>query len=252
MTATSAPSKRTRACKSKRPALKLGTCNFHTMTTGLDDLKNISDARKTAVINDEHLRLKIDISTLQETRLADSGSLKEKDYTFYWQGKSAEHRREHGVGFAVRNTLLKTVEPGDKGCERLLTLRVYTSDGPISIISAYAPTLASTPEAEDEFYPTLNVVIKNIPNNEQLVLLGEFNARVGADLGSWPSFLGSFGVGKVNDNGQRLLEVCSYHGLCVTNTFFQTKPQRRVCFIPAPVTAQTVTQTTLLYAARSA
>ena len=71
------------------------------MTTGLDDLQNISDARKTAVINDELLRLKIDIAALQETRLADSGTLKEKDYTFFWQGKSAEHRREHGVGFAV-------------------------------------------------------------------------------------------------------------------------------------------------------
>ena len=198
------------------------------MTTGLDDLQNISDARKTAIVNDELLRLKIDIAALQETRLADSGTLKEKDYTFFWQGKSTEHRREHGVGFAVRKSLLKMVEPGDKGCERLLTLRLYTSGGPISLISAYAPTLTSRPEAKDEFYSNLNVVIKNIPNNEQLVLLGDFNARVGADRDSWSSCLGSFGVGKVNDNGQRLLEFCSYHGLCVTNTFFQTKPQHRV------------------------
>ena len=146
-------------------------------------------SRKTAVINDELLRLKTDIAALQETRLADSGSLKEKDYTFYCQGKSAEHRREHGVGFAVRNTLLKTVKPGDKGCERLLTLRLYTSDGPISLISAYAPTLASTPEAKDECYSNLNVVIKNIPNNEQLVLLGDFNARVGADRAPGPPSL---------------------------------------------------------------
>ena len=118
-----------------------------------------------------------DIAALQETRFADSGTLKEKDYTFFWQGKSAEHRREQGVGFAVRNTLLKMVEPGDKGCERLLTLRLYTSNGPISLISAYAPTL-TTPEVKDEFYSSLNVVIKNISNNEQVVLLGDFNARV--------------------------------------------------------------------------
>ncbi|XP_068712846.1 craniofacial development protein 2-like [Montipora foliosa] len=119
------------------------------------------------------------------------------------------------------------VEPGDKGCERLLTLRLYTSDGPISLISAYAPTLTSTPEAKDEFYSNLNVVIKNIPKNELLVLLGDFNARVGADHDSWLSCLCSFGVGNVNGNGQRLLEFCSYHGLCVTNTF-QTKPQHQV------------------------
>ena len=127
------------------------------------------------------------------------------------------------MGFAVRNTLLKTVEPGDKGCERLLTLRLYTSDGPITLINAYAPTLASTPEDKDEFYSNLNVVIKNTPNNEQLVLLGDVNARVGADRDSyrsWPSCLGSFGVGKVNDNEQRVLEFCSYQGLCVKKHLF--------------------------------
>ncbi|XP_074873341.1 uncharacterized protein LOC142024904 isoform X1 [Carettochelys insculpta] len=32
----------------------------------------------------------------------------------------------------------------------------------------------------------------------------------------------------MNDNGQRLLELCTYHNLCITNTFFQTKPQHRV------------------------
>ena len=51
---------------------------------------------------------------------------------------------------------------------------------------------------------------------------------VGADQDSWPSCLGPFGVGKMNENGQRLLEFCSYHGLCVTNSYFMTKPQHKV------------------------
>lgn len=91
------------------------------------------------------------------------------------------------------------IEPGDKGCERLLTLQLYTSEGPISLISASAPTLISTPDAKNEFYSILNVVSKNIPINEQLDLQGNFNARVGTDRDSWPSCLGSFGGGKVND-----------------------------------------------------
>ena len=85
------------------------------MTSGLSDvLQDISDARKMAVINNELLRLQVDIAALQETHLAGTGTLKEKDFTFFWQGKSAEDWREHGVWFAVRNTLLKMVEPGDK------------------------------------------------------------------------------------------------------------------------------------------
>lgn len=212
----------------KKPVLKLGTWNVRTMTPGLTaNLQDISDARKTAVINDELLRLHVDIAALQETRLAGSGKLKEKDYTFFWQGKSAEESREHGVGFAVRNSLLNMVEPGDKGSERLLTLRLHTSVGPVTLLSAYAPTLTSTPEAKDEFYTKLNDVIRDL-RSEHLILLGDFNARVGADHDAWPSCLGHFGVGKINENGQRLLELCSYHGLCVTNSYFHTKPQHKV------------------------
>ena len=53
-----------RKINKKKTALKLGCSNVHTMTTGLDGLLKISDARKTAVINDELLRLKVDTATL--------------------------------------------------------------------------------------------------------------------------------------------------------------------------------------------
>jgi len=79
----------------------MGSWNVQTMTPELsDDLPVISDARKTAVINDELLRLQFDIAALQETRLADSGTLKKQGYTSFWRRKSAVNRREHGVGFA--------------------------------------------------------------------------------------------------------------------------------------------------------
>ncbi|KAG6936248.1 craniofacial development protein 2, partial [Chelydra serpentina] len=35
-------------------------------------------------------------------------------------------------------------------------------------------------------------------------------------------------VGEMNENGQQLLELCSYHDLSITNSFFQTKPQHKV------------------------
>lgn len=83
----------------KKPVLKLGCWNVRTMLMGLsEDLQDVSDSRKTAVINDELRRLHVDITTLQETRLADSGTLREKDYTFFWQGKSFDEPRQHGVG----------------------------------------------------------------------------------------------------------------------------------------------------------
>ena len=210
-------------------ALKLGTWNVRTMLTGIsENLQDVSDSRKTAVINNELLGLNVDIVTLEETRLADSGALKEKDYTFYWQGKGSGEHREYGVGFAVRNSLLSMVEPSSNGSERLLTLRLNTTAGPVSLVSVYAPTMSATSDTKDEFYENLAAIIYSVPNKEQLVLLGDFNARVGADHDTWPSCLGQFGVGKMNENGQRLLELCSYHDLCIANSYFRTKPQHKV------------------------
>ena len=86
------------------------------MTAGLsDDLQQIDAARKTAIINAELHRLDIDIAALQETRLADNGSLTEKHYRFFCQGKKLEDKRELGVGFAVRNSLLSMIEPPTGG-----------------------------------------------------------------------------------------------------------------------------------------
>ena len=92
----------------------------------------------------------------------------------------------------------------------------------------YAPMLSTTLDAKDEFYENLASTIRNITSTKQLVLLGDFNARVGADNDSWPSCLSPFGVGKMNENGQQLLKLCVFHNLCITISFFKTKPQHKV------------------------
>ena len=89
-------------------------------------------------------------------------------------------------------------------------------------------TLCSTPEIKDQFYEDLDETISTIPKSEHIYLLSDFNARVGGVHESWPSCLGHFGVGKMNDNGQRLLELCTFHQLCITNSYFKTKPCHRV------------------------
>ena len=176
--------------------LKLGCWNVLTMMTGLSaSLQDIKDSRRTAVINDELKRLNMDIAALQETRLADSGTVKEKEYKFLWQGKCFKEPGEHGTGFAVRNSLLRMVEPGSGGSKRLLTLRLNSTTGTVTIISVYAPTLFAAPDTKDMFYENLAAIIRNIPSKEQVVVLGDFNARVGADHDSWPSCLAQLGVG---------------------------------------------------------
>ena len=163
----------------------------------------------------------MDIVALLETRLPETGSVRERDFTLFWHGKPSDEVRKHSVGFTVRNRLLGSITPPAEGTERILSLWLQTSSGPLSLISTYAPTFAFTAEAKDKFYDILSAAIRRIPDRELLFIAGNFDARVGVDHKSWPTCLGQFGIGKMNGNGQCLLELCCHHGLTlyVSDTF---------------------------------
>lgn len=78
------------------------------MTPGFgDNLQDMSDARKTAVIDRELSRRQMDIVALQETRLLETGSVREKEFTLFWQGKpdGETHDGCHDLGSAHKESL---------------------------------------------------------------------------------------------------------------------------------------------------
>ena len=129
---------------------------------------------------------------------------------------------------AVTNSLTAAIIPPSEGTERILSIGFSTSSGLVRLFSVYALTLTSTPEEKDIFYVALDEAISKVPRTEGLYLLGDLNARVGAENQAWPSCLGPHGTGRINGNGQRLLELCCHHGLCTTNTYFQSKKLHKV------------------------
>lgn len=177
--------------------------NVHTRCPRLtEDLQQINDARNTAVINKELARLNIDITCLQETCLADSGSIRESKHTFFWQHLAQDQPRQHGVGFAVKNLLTAAIENLSGGSEKIRTVRMSPLSGLVTVISAYAPTLNSMPEAKAQIYEALDATLSRIPSAESMYRLGDFNTRVGSDRNSWPTCLRHHGIGRVNENSQ--------------------------------------------------
>ena len=109
-----------------------------------------------------------------------------------------------------------------------MSLAINSADGATNLLCAYAPSLAVSAEIKDGFYSQLDSLIQGINRRKNLIILGDFNARVGSDNEAWSNCLSNFDVKKCNDNGQRLLELCSFQELCVTNTFLCTKKHHRV------------------------
>ena len=106
--------------------------------------------------------------------------------------------------------------------ERLMTLRIQLSPTRhATLISAYAPTMTSALETKNAFYDLLDETLRLIPSSDKIILLGDFNARVGSDSEVYAGIVGRHGVGKVNENGKRLLNLCAAHRLAISNTMFQ-------------------------------
>ena len=74
-------------------------------------------------------------------------------------------------------------------------------------------------EVKEKFYDDLNTLIKSGPRYDKVILLGDFNSRVGTDYKTWSNMIGENGVGKCNSNGLLLLKFCAEHGLLITYSF---------------------------------
>jgi len=54
--------------------------------------------------------------------------------------------------------------------------------------------------------------------NDMIVVMGDLNANVGNNNTNRGEVMGKFGVGVVNDNGERLCDFCSANGFIITGT----------------------------------
>ena len=218
--------------KTKTP-LKLATWNVRTL---LDRDDTDRPQRRTALIANELARYSIDIAALSETRLAGEGELCERGagYTFFWCGRGPEERREAGVGFAVKSSLVgKLVGPPKGVNDRLMTMRLPLAKGQkfATLISCYAPTMTNPDEVKIRFYEELNTIITTVPDTDKLIILGDFNARVGRDNSTWEGVIGKQGTGSCNSNGLLLLQTCAEHSLLITNTIFCLPTRNRTSWM---------------------
>nr|VZH93470.1 unnamed protein product [Spirometra erinaceieuropaei] len=190
----------------------------------LDNPRSNRPERRTALVARELARYKVDIAALSETRFSEQGQLEEvgAGYTFFWSGRPRAERRDAGVAFAIRTDIVGRLPCLPQGInDRLMSLRLPLWGGKFAtIISAYAPTMTNPDAVRDKFYEDLHALLATVSKADKLIVLGDFNARVGTDHTAWRGVLGPHGLRGSNDNGLLLLRTCAEHRLILTNTFF--------------------------------
>ena len=94
----------------------------------------------------------------------------------------------------------------------------------ITVIQAYAPT-SNAEEAEVEWFcEDLQDLLELTPKKDVLFTIGDWNAKVGSQ--EIPGVTGKFGLGVLNETGQRLTEFSQEKALVITNTLFQQHKRR--------------------------
>ena len=113
-------------------------------------------------------------------------------YTFFWSGREVAERREAGMEFAIKNSIVQCLEQEPTAVNnRIVTMRLpLKKNAYATIISAYAPTMTNPEKIKEGFYSTLRDVVKAVSITDKLIIAGDFNVRVGRKVENWPGVIG--------------------------------------------------------------
>lgn len=64
-----------------------------------------------------------------------------------------------------------------------------------------------------------------------MLIIGNFNAKVGSSNKGHKSAMEKHGIGERNENGEQLLDVCEINNLVITGTIFPYKPRLKITWI---------------------
>ena len=175
----------------------------------LDEAHSNWPERCSALIAHELSRLNINIASLGEVCFPGEGSLQEHGagYTLFWSGKPITEGCLSGVGFMVIASKLENLPTGHSN--HMMSMRFPLKNKQYAtLFSVYALTLRAEPAEKDKFYLELYSCLQSTPA-DKVIILGDFNARVGQDADSWKGVLGRHSAGNCNNNGCLLLELCT-------------------------------------------
>ena len=144
-------------------------------------------------------------------------------YKCFWKGEDCGFG---GVAILIAEKWIDKVISITRIDSRLISIRILNGKN-INIFSIYAPQTGRSQEEKDKFYDKLLGNLTAVPDNEFLLVCGDFNGHVGQDSNGFDGVHGNLGYGSRNAEGIRLLDLCVALDLAITNTFF-TKSQNKL------------------------
>lgn len=171
---------------------------------------------------------KIDLCALQETKKKGNGQKDYGDYVLVYSGVDKGRRAVAGVGILIHSKYKDSIEDCVYHSERILKIKLTTNKLKINVISVYSPEDCKPKEERETFYDSLQEVLDTILPEEAVIIMGDFNARIGNTVISGTKQ--RFHEAQSNDNGELMVNLCSLNNLRINNTFYDHKETYKYTF----------------------
>ena len=202
-----------------RRSTRLGTWNVRTMY----------EAGKAQQIAAEMKEYHLDILGLCETRWTGTDKCPlASGETILYSGHLEENApHTEGVGFMLSPRAQRALIEWKAEGPRLISaeFRTQRKEVRLQVIQAYAPTNDKDQEVKDNFYRKLQDTIDQARRKNVIIVMGDFNAKVGNNNRGFEEIMGKHGLGERSENGELFVDICAANDLVIGGTVF---PHKRI------------------------
>ena len=153
--------------------------------------------------------------------------VKGRRYKLWWCGNDD---KTGGVGILVKEELCEKVVEVRRRCDRVMGIGLVFGEEVVRVICAYAPQSGKPDSDKELFYEEMAREWSMANANEMVLGLGDFNGHVGKCSEGFEGIHGGYGIGKRNVEGRMLLDFCVQKELCVANTWYKKRDERKVTY----------------------
>ena len=139
--------------------------------------------------------------------------------TVLYSGRD-DNQHHEGVAIILKKGMEKCLMEWKPVNSRLMKVRLWGKHINITIIQCYAPTNDSDEITKGIFYDQLQAELEETPQHDMKIIMGDLNAKVGSNNKNYDRAMGREGCGIMNENGERLLELCTTYNLVIGGTLF--------------------------------
>ena len=206
-----------------------------TTTIGAWNVRTMYEAGKAAQIAAEMRSYKLTILGISEARWTGWGQKRLISGEMVIFSGHEEDDAPHTLGVAMM--LSRTAQGALIGWEAhgprilLATFRTKKRSINLDVIQCYAPTNESDESDKEEFYNRIMTIVQGRPQRNIVILMGDFNAKIGNNNTGYEEVMGQQGIGEMNDNGERFADLCATADLVIGGSIFHHKKIHKATWV---------------------